>query len=93
MLSQQLCNAQHATESVRNQLADVQSRLQDAEWARDHVEFCLEMLQMSGAKSVSHSHHGNHSARHHNSRNESIVAKRFTLMVEERFGGSWMKKI
>jgi hypothetical protein len=26
-------------------------------------------------------------------RNESIVAKRFTLMVEERFGGSQMKKI
>lgn len=66
-LSQQLRDAQHATESVRNQLADVQSRLQDAERARDRAEFRLEMLQMSGAKSVNHSRRGNHSARHRNS--------------------------
>ena len=64
-LSQQLRDAQQATESIRNQLADVQSRLQDAERARDRAEFRLVMVQMSGTGSAI-SHRGKYSApRHH----------------------------
>ena len=63
-LSQQLRDAQQATESIRSQLADVQMRLQDAERARDRAEFRLEMVQMSGGNgSASISHHGT-SCRH-----------------------------
>lgn len=67
-LSQQLWDAQQATESVHNQLANVQTHLQDAERACDHAEFHLEMVQMSGSNqslSTWASHCGKCSVPHH----------------------------
>ena len=46
--SQQLRDLQHSNERLHQQIADLQTRLQDVDRSRDRAELKLEMLQMPG---------------------------------------------
>jgi len=59
-LSQQLRDANTTTEGLRTQINDLQSRLHEAERARDRADLKLEMLQFSRSSSA----HSSRSHRH-----------------------------